>query len=99
MSLISPDALLEADVTMIVGVFFLLTLRQALGLKFSWKYIEFAYVPLALFTASAMILTSGMELSPPELLMAVSEGLFVLGLMTALATIPRAIRDKEESKR
>lgn len=99
MSLISPDALLEADVTMIVGVFFLLTLRQALGLKFSPKYIEVAYVPLTLFTMSAIILSAGLELPPPELLMAVSEGLFLLGLVTALMTIPRAIRDKEESKR
>lgn len=99
MTLISPDALLEADVTMIVGVFFLFTLRQALGLAFSPKYIQAAYAPLTLFTLSAIILSAGMELTPPEILMALSEGLFVLGLMTALGTIPRAINGKEESKR
>jgi flagellar biosynthesis protein FliQ len=99
MTLISPDALLEADVTMIVGVFFLLTLRQALGLTFSPKYIQIAYVPLALFTLSAMILTAGLELPPPALLMALSEGLFLLGLVTALTTIPRAITGKGKFKR
>jgi len=98
MTLISPDALLEADVTMIVGVFFLLTLRQALGLKFSPKYFEAANVPLALFTFSAIILSSGVELPPPKIVMALSEGLFLLGLVTALITIPRAINGKERSK-
>ena len=83
---------------MIAGVFFLFTLRQALGLEFSWKYVERAYVPIAFFTGSEFILASGVELPPAELLMVISEGLFVLGLMTALATIPRAAKHVEESK-
>lgn len=99
MSLISPDAILEADVTMIVGVFFLLTLRQALGLAFSLKYIRNASVPLILFIASATILSAGMELTPPEILMALSEMLFILGLMTAAVAIVGMTAEREKSKR
>jgi hypothetical protein len=43
--LISPDAMLEASVTAIVGTIFVVTLRQSLGLKVTPKFVRAIVVP------------------------------------------------------
>lgn len=52
--LVSADAILQADATLVVGVVFLATLRQALKLPFTMSFFRGIYLATLLFVISAV---------------------------------------------
>jgi len=52
---LSPDAIIQAIATLIVGVIFLVTLRQAIGLRVTSRFILWIFAPIYFWTAAAAI--------------------------------------------
>jgi hypothetical protein len=50
----SADAILQADATLIVGVIFLATLRQVVGLPITSSFFQRLYWPIVFFCLSAL---------------------------------------------
>jgi hypothetical protein len=94
MSLISPDALIQANATLMVGVFFLVTLRQALKLPVTKEFIRRLHVPIILFVMSTTVLVLGDILHGsavpnynPESTTWGSEIIFVAGLAMVVSAL------------
>jgi len=55
-ALISADAILEANAALIVGMIFLATLREALGLLMTFRFLAFLMLSTVIFASDAALL-------------------------------------------
>ena len=95
--LVSPDALIQADAMMIVGIIFFVNLRQAMGLRVTLSFFRRLSLPIGLFSLSAMVAI--LETWPPvpglvNIVTPSARVLFVAGLFSPLyiaATIEKEL--------
>ncbi len=80
---VSADAILQADATLIVGVIFLATLRQVVGLPITASYFQRLYWPIFFFVVSALgVSTEGVgTIDGHDPMYLVGRGCFTFGLL------------------
>jgi hypothetical protein len=99
---ISGDAIIQASTTMIVGVIFLVTLREALKLPVRSLFIKDLAYPLGLFSLASILAWLGEEGASPELNVLVhglSFAVFLAGLVWVLVMVYRMAGEAEEKER
>ncbi len=101
---VSADAILQADATLIVGVIFLATLRQAVGLPITSSFLQRLYWPIIFFCLSALGVAfegGGFTIDGHDPLYLVGRNCFTLGLFLvfwAMYRFPADLRKKESEK-
>ena len=99
-TLVSADAIIQADATIIVGIIFLATLREALELPIGDRYSFFMriFVPIGLFIASAV----GAVLEEAPFYWMLARLGFVFGMLALCVSLylfgQEALRQQEKEK-
>jgi hypothetical protein len=97
---VSADAILQADATLIVGVIFLATLRQALKLPITVSFYSTLYLAIFAFIASAVgIMNEGVvTISGHDPMNLVGRNCLPIGLVLVACALFLTMRDLKDKQ-